>query len=606
MTAAVTTVSIALAHARQRRPVVPSCPPDEHGACTCGGKWDSTSKQLVPHAPKEIGKAPIGKLAPHGITDATTNTATIDRWWRARPDANVNVELKASGWVVVDTDTPQVEADARSRGLDGAIIRESRNRAYVFARPDDCPIVNLIKADGDPLDILTQGNFVVHGTHQTGCPVRLDPDATPGPAPAWVVDLLKRKAAEKASQEATTATRRAERAAQHGDGTEPPVRLHQRGLRRWRGELVEMKDGHLDRDLSMFYIGLDLGDCGASESAIVAALEERDAALGWNKFTGRGDATKRYGEIAEKAVASALEGERALRIQFPTPSPEAATIADDVAALRAALDERDAEIARLRRTLIDRDDRLEVLEEYVHAIDDVLSRPDDELSADDKVVAIAGTRWLHTYRSKKLANGEPPTISLGYLAKVTGTPPRRVSKSLDRLSSVDPDDGAPFRKNVTRKQLDDGTTWESTLEVIPWAERPVETFRAAATYMTPARPKHGGSRAASDARWGRCEKHQGADIVVKGYCGACGKVVAEQRLSAEAFEALNVQVEHSEGEPTPSAEKVLVGVQVGHSAPTNGHGPPANGNGHGYGNGSARAPAPDPLAADWVELDFGP
>jgi hypothetical protein len=69
----------------------------------------------------------------------------------------------------------------------------------VFRRPVDCPKENMIKKDGDPLDILTFGNFIVAGRHQTGCPIYMDPDAEPGPAPTWAVELLKKKAAENSA-----------------------------------------------------------------------------------------------------------------------------------------------------------------------------------------------------------------------------------------------------------------------------------------------------------------------------------------------------------------------------------------------------------------------
>ena len=583
--AAATPLSVALAHARKGRAVAPGCPPDANGDCTCGGTWDKKLGQLVPHKPKEVGKAPIGTLVRNGISDATTNTATIDRWWRANPRANVNVELEAAGWVVVDTDSPQVEADALSRGLDGAVIRESRNRAYVFTRPADCPVVNLIKADGDPLDILTLRNFVVHGTHQTGCPVRLDPEATPGPAPAWVVDLLTRKHAADQARKTASESRRAERSALWGGGAEPPVRLHRRGRERWNGELVQLADGHVDRDLSLFYLGLDLAERNASEPTIVGALAERDAALGWNKFTDRAD-DREYVKIAEKAVARAVERERERtpRVQL-VDDPKATS--DDPAELRAALEAATAEVGRLRRALMDRDDRLEVLEPIVTAIDEILARPEVEtdrdgnvvgggLTSDDKVVAIGLARWLPHYREKKANKGESENVSLGYLSKVLGMPGRRISKSIDRQSSKVAADGAAFRK-VRKPELakdregnpifdkNGRQVYTTPIEVIPWGDSATATLRRAATYATPILPKRGGSQAASDARWGRCDKHDNRDVLIKGHCPDCGKVVGERSMTLAEFDALNVQVGHSE-DGTPTVSKgYLIGVQLGHS-----------------------------------------
>ena len=369
-------LSITIDHAKHGRRVALCCPPGPNAECTCGGKWDDKRKQLVPHEPKEVGKAPIGRFFPKGINDATTNTAKLDSDLRKMPDANVSVEIQSAGWFVVDTDSPEAEAEALASGLEGAVVRESRNRAYVFERPADCPIINLIKADGDPLDILTFGNFLVHGTHATGAPIRLDPHAKPD-ATARYVEMLKAKAAADAASAEAIEARRGEWATQYGDGQEPPVRLHQRGLRRWRGELVEKTEsGEIDRDLSLWYIGLDLAECGATRGAVVDALKERDVFLGWEKFSNRRD-DREYVKIAEKVVAGAIEKEQAPQIKV-APKVPADGSTDDVIAFAEATA---AENARLLRVIQEREDRLAVLEDVVHSIDDVLSRPNEELSA---------------------------------------------------------------------------------------------------------------------------------------------------------------------------------------------------------------------------------
>lgn len=46
----------------------------------------------LPVLPLEVGgKAPAGRLVPHGFKDATTDLATIRAWWAAVPDANVGI-----------------------------------------------------------------------------------------------------------------------------------------------------------------------------------------------------------------------------------------------------------------------------------------------------------------------------------------------------------------------------------------------------------------------------------------------------------------------------------------------------------------------------------
>jgi len=237
---------------------------------------------------------------PHGVDDATTDTDTIARWWRQCPRANVSVALKPAGLLMVDPDSDLARADAHKRGMGQTIIRRSRNDAYLFEAPDDCPAARVIH-DGPSgaLDVLTDGYALVYGTHASGAAIELDENHQIGPAPAWAVALVTRKTSEKADRQRRTT----ERAAGATDGdTEPPVRLHSRGVQRWLGELVQLTDGRTDTSESLFYLGLDLAECNASHSAIVAALAERDVALGWNKYTDRADGAERYGEIANKAI----------------------------------------------------------------------------------------------------------------------------------------------------------------------------------------------------------------------------------------------------------------------------------------------------------------
>src|SRR6266498_4751944 len=113
-------LSIAIDHAKRRRRVALCCPPGPDRECTCGGKWDDKLKQLVPHGPKEVGKAPIGRFFPKGINDATTNTAKLDTDLRRMPDANISVEIQSAGWLIVDTDSPETETAELHNGLDGA------------------------------------------------------------------------------------------------------------------------------------------------------------------------------------------------------------------------------------------------------------------------------------------------------------------------------------------------------------------------------------------------------------------------------------------------------------------------------------------------------
>ena len=58
----------ALAQAARGRPVLPLCGPADDGQCGCGEG----------HQEHEVGKAPIGRLVPNGVKDATTDPAVIE------------------------------------------------------------------------------------------------------------------------------------------------------------------------------------------------------------------------------------------------------------------------------------------------------------------------------------------------------------------------------------------------------------------------------------------------------------------------------------------------------------------------------------------------
>ncbi len=100
-----------------------------------------------------------------------------------------------------------------------------------------------------------------------------------------------------------------------GAGDEPPVELGPEALKVWRGERPKMKDGdQLDRSGTLVKIGRVLYDAGATRPAIVAALAERDEALGYRKYAGRHDADTRYHEIVDELESNGRNGR--MRVTF--------------------------------------------------------------------------------------------------------------------------------------------------------------------------------------------------------------------------------------------------------------------------------------------------
>ncbi len=146
----------------------------------------------------------------------------------------------------------------------------------------------------------------------------------------------------------------------------PPVCLEPGALAVWQGQAPKTKpNGEVDRSASLMKIGRVLFDAGATRATIEAALTERDAALGYEKYTGRSDAREQYARIVDELER---QGRTPRILRSPTSNSEqpgvgdadandpCASVRDDVAALRAEVaqlrkenDELRAEVGRLRK-----------------------------------------------------------------------------------------------------------------------------------------------------------------------------------------------------------------------------------------------------------------
>jgi putative DNA primase/helicase len=81
----------------------------------------------------------------------------------------------------------------------------------------------------------------------------------------------------------------------------PPVVLAESALRVWRGEDPKLKEnGEPDRSSTLVKIGRVLYDAGATRATMIAALVERDEALGFRKYTDRPDAHAHYHKIMDE------------------------------------------------------------------------------------------------------------------------------------------------------------------------------------------------------------------------------------------------------------------------------------------------------------------
>jgi hypothetical protein len=49
-------------------------------------------------------KPPLGRLVPNGLTQATDDLATVFRWWKREPRANIGIVARPSGMLILDID----------------------------------------------------------------------------------------------------------------------------------------------------------------------------------------------------------------------------------------------------------------------------------------------------------------------------------------------------------------------------------------------------------------------------------------------------------------------------------------------------------------------
>jgi len=514
MTAAVASPQLkeALRLAQLSVPTVPGWPLDTERRCTC---------TLGPECPKP-GKHPWTK---HGDNDATTAEPGLSAWFAFRPESAVLMNLEKADLLDIAPDSPEWLAKFERRGLPPTAVYQSGggegHRHYLYRRPKDCPIARLCVPD--QYDIMSKGlaaappSLHASGRHYVWITPLTSLDALPE-APAWAVQMLHERA-----------TRNAATPAAAGDDDEPPVRLDGDALRRWRGELVETKpDGDVDRSASLFHIGLVLARGNASGRAIAAALEERDATLGWDKYSDRRD-DREYERIATKALVGQT-------VTYARPIAGSSIDADVQDESRPLDCGHQSTIDGLRATI----------REMLNAFGN------EHLRAAEKATWIKAAFRVHerdSHGESSLPGARPPskriTIAGEYgLANELGLSAQTVGRHL-RLGEQE---DAPLIRHAEGVITTEG--WRTLVEIEARHATLPETLRAIATYTPPERPTHGGKRV-----W-RCPS--GCQAKVREYsrwvCTGCGEVYEDPRPieHAPATEAGRADVQ-DEGCPLEEA-----------------------------------------------------
>jgi Bifunctional DNA primase/polymerase, N-terminal/YspA, cpYpsA-related SLOG family len=154
----------------------------------------------------QIGKHPLAALVPHGVKDASTDSAILAAWWQRFPHANIGL---ATGVLfdVVDVDGPQgaaaLRAFASSNGLlpRGPLVRTGGGGWHLYLAPTG--LGNPHPCQLQQVDWRGRGGYVVAppSRHASGARYRFLRDlATPlGEVPAALRALLEPAPTERPS-----------------------------------------------------------------------------------------------------------------------------------------------------------------------------------------------------------------------------------------------------------------------------------------------------------------------------------------------------------------------------------------------------------------------
>ena len=147
------------------------------------------------------GKRPLGRLAPHGLKNASLDEHQIEKWWRAEPEANIGLVAGVT-FDVLDVDGPTGFASMTgARPLDGPTIAgpscaTGGGGVHVYVA---------VTRHGNKVRFLPGVDWRGHGgyvvappsIHASGALYQWRSGRSPGDqgvreAPAWLLDLLDR------------------------------------------------------------------------------------------------------------------------------------------------------------------------------------------------------------------------------------------------------------------------------------------------------------------------------------------------------------------------------------------------------------------------------
>jgi hypothetical protein len=152
---------------------------------------------VLPVAPR--GKVPLTR---HGLKDATTDRAQVERWWRRAPQANIGIATgPPSGLLVVDLDGREgLGSWARLEARYGVAMTLEASTGgggvhLIYGYPEGVDLGNSAGRLGEGIDTRGRGGYILvaPSVHPSGRRYAWTGSGnTPiAPAPAWLVDLLR-------------------------------------------------------------------------------------------------------------------------------------------------------------------------------------------------------------------------------------------------------------------------------------------------------------------------------------------------------------------------------------------------------------------------------
>jgi len=158
--------------------VLPLCWPVD-GQCGCGRG----------HTGRDIGKAP---LLGAGWHKEPSPPEDVRKWWTDWPRANIGIRVEHSALVVIDTDSPEAEAEVQSLGVPPtAKASTGRGFHYYFKRNGSTAGRKTGWGDSQHIDVLAKG-FVVAppSVHQSGSVYTWESSDAPADLPLWALPIL--------------------------------------------------------------------------------------------------------------------------------------------------------------------------------------------------------------------------------------------------------------------------------------------------------------------------------------------------------------------------------------------------------------------------------